>query len=193
MIFLQIPEATPTTVRAVVSTVNSGASKPHLVITETLSTIDFEVIMVVLVVVMIVVVDFWSRRLSQPLTLRWLWLDVVVFIVVAVVDRDWLNFDHLISYISEGHVVNVDHNRGDTGRTHCAFHHGVGRGRGNRVHDHQVLSLSQVLSGKIALSCFAFYVKGDSHWDWQEEAICLFSMLSFSHKPAKHTKSLKQD
>ena len=46
MIFLQIPEATPTTVRAVVSTVNSGASKPHLVITETLSTIDFEVIMI---------------------------------------------------------------------------------------------------------------------------------------------------
>ena len=136
---------------------------------------------------------WWSQRLSPLLTLRWLWLDVVVFIVVAVVDRDWLNFDHLISYISEGHVVNVDHNRGDTGRTHCAFHHGVGRGRGNRVHDHQVLSLSQVLSGKIALSCFAFYVKGDSHWDWQEEAICLFSMLSFSHKPAKHTKSLKQD
>ena len=32
--------------RAVVSTVNSGASKPHLVITETLSTIDFEVIMI---------------------------------------------------------------------------------------------------------------------------------------------------
>ena len=57
-IVLQIPEATPTTVRAVVSTVNSGASKPHLVITETLSTIDFEVIMVVLVVVIIVVVDF---------------------------------------------------------------------------------------------------------------------------------------
>ena len=39
----QIPDAAPTTVRAVVSTVNSGASKPHLVITETLSTIDIEV------------------------------------------------------------------------------------------------------------------------------------------------------
>ena len=39
----KIPDAAPTTVRAVVSTVNSGSSKPHLVITETLSTIDIEV------------------------------------------------------------------------------------------------------------------------------------------------------
>ena len=67
---MQIPEATPTTVRAVVSTVNSGASKPHLVITETLSTIDFEVIMVVLIVVVVVITETLSTIDFEVIRIR---------------------------------------------------------------------------------------------------------------------------